>query len=72
MNKKTDLQLQLQKTVEGLSTIVLTYYSTGILKHILLAMNWTSHDINLMAGISIFPIGMSFYIITKKISRKHV
>jgi len=34
MNRRTDLQLRLQQTVEGLSVVVLTYYGTGLVSYV--------------------------------------
>jgi len=68
MNKKTDTQIQLQKTVEGLSTIVLTYYSTGLLNYSLKGLNQIYNipiPIEIITGIGMFPIGLGFYLLNK-------
>jgi uncharacterized membrane-anchored protein len=33
MNRRTDLQLRLQQTVEGLSVVAITYYALGLIDH---------------------------------------
>ncbi len=38
MNRRVELQLILQRTVEGLSLIVLSYYMTGLAGHVLKAV----------------------------------
>lgn len=64
MNKKTDVQIHLQKTVEGLSTIVLTYYSTGLLNYSLKGLYKLYSipvPIEMLTGMGILPIGLCFY-----------
>jgi uncharacterized membrane-anchored protein len=34
MNRRAQMQLKLQQTVEGLSLVVLTYYSVGIIQYL--------------------------------------
>jgi uncharacterized membrane-anchored protein len=34
MNRRTDMQLRLQQTVEGLSVVVLSYYAIGLLSYV--------------------------------------
>ena len=35
MNRRADAQLQLQKTVEGLSIVAISYYATGLTLYVL-------------------------------------
>jgi len=64
MSKKKDIQIKLQKTVEGLSTIILTYYSVNLFNYLLKGFNVVS-DINLnndlISGFIILPVGYYFY-----------
>ena len=64
MNKKTDTQIQLQKTVESLSTIVLTYYSTGLLNYslkVLYKIYEIPIPIEILTGVGMLPIGLTFF-----------
>ena len=35
MNRRADMQLKLQKTVEGLSVVAISYYATGLVLYVL-------------------------------------
>jgi len=64
MSKKTDIQIKLQKTVEGLSTIILTYYSVNLFNYLLkgfIAFNEINLNNDVISSIVIFPIGYYFY-----------
>lgn len=64
MNKKTDVQISLQKAVEGLSTVVLTYYSVGLLNYGISGISTIidiGYEPKFYSFISIFPIGLYYY-----------
>lgn len=64
MSKKKDIQIKLQKTVEGLSTIILTYYSVNLFSYLLKGfnvLNIYSIDNDLISSLIIMPIGYYFY-----------
>lgn len=51
MDRRTDLQLQLQQTVEGLSVVAISYYLVGLLGYVSKGLNLLhSHHEALMAG----------------------
>ena len=39
MNQRTDMQLRLQQTVEGLSVVAISYYATALFSYIAHALN---------------------------------
>lgn len=51
MDRRTDLQLRLQQTVEGLSVVAISYYLVGLVGYVSkgLKLPWPNHDV-LMAG----------------------
>jgi uncharacterized membrane-anchored protein len=55
MNRRTDLQLRLQQTVEGLSVVVISYYSAGLLLFMLrsLVAAGMALNVDLLMGISV-------------------
>ncbi len=55
MNRRTDLQLRLQQTVEGLSVVVLSYYGSGLLSYLYKGARAAGAPINvdLAMGLSI-------------------
>ncbi len=64
MDKKKDIQIKLQKTVEGLSTIILTYYSVNLFNYMIKGFNTLDIyklDNDLAASILILPIAYYFY-----------
>ncbi len=71
MNKKTDIQIKLQKAVEGLSTVVLTYYTVGLFNYGISGISSIIDlgcDPKLISSISIIPISLYYlYNIKNKI-----
>lgn len=68
MNKKTDVQIKLQKTVEGLSTVVLTYYSVTLFNHAITGIyNYYPMllEPKLISSISIIPFGIYYHLMIK-------
>lgn len=55
MNQRTDLQLRLQQTVEGLSVVVLSYYGTGLIFYMLKGLQEAGVPVNvdLAVGLSV-------------------
>ena len=55
MNRRAQLQLRLQETVEGLSVVVLSYYLVGLVSYALKALNKMGLPLNpeLLTGIAI-------------------
>lgn len=46
MNRRTDLQLRLQQTVEGLSVLVMSYYGSGLISYMLHGLHSAGVDFN--------------------------
>ena len=60
MNRRAELQLRLQETVEGLSVVVISYYLVGLLNYTLKALEATGYSIlgipinaDLLSGIAV-------------------
>ena len=55
MDRRADLQLRLQETVEGLSVVVLSYYLVGLVSYAVKALNKLGLPLNpdLVAGLAI-------------------
>jgi len=72
MNRRADVQLQLQRTVEGLSVVAISYYATGLSLYVLMPL---SDMIGVTKGVltaSIVPLVVgSVYLALRRI-RKHI
>lgn len=55
MDRRTRLQLRLQATVEGLSVVILSYYTVGLLHHVLVGLQAAGLHVpvELLTGLSI-------------------
>ena len=45
MDRRTDLQLRLQQTVEGLSVVAISYYLVALIGHVLGVITFVSHEV---------------------------
>lgn len=73
MNKRTDLQLRLQGTVEGLSIAAISYYIVGLTSYLAKALNAAGANLNidLFVGISIPVVVGAVWLSIHKI-KKHI
>lgn len=73
MNRRSALQLRLQKTVEGLSVGVLTYYAVALISYGAKALKSLGVPLNpdLCAGAAIPVIGLVVWLTVHKIKREH-
>jgi uncharacterized membrane-anchored protein len=74
MNERTDLQLRLQQTVEGLSVAAISYYVIGILAYMFKGISSThavsfSPDIAVAISVPVVVLLMAW--IVRRIRRKH-
>jgi uncharacterized membrane-anchored protein len=53
MDRRTDLQLRLQQTVEGLSVVAISYYLVALIGHILDAVTFVRHDVAMAFAVPI-------------------
>lgn len=61
MNRRAQLQLKLQQTVEGLSVAAITYYAVGLAGYLFKAMRaggWPI-DVDVATGVSVIPIAIA-------------
>jgi uncharacterized membrane-anchored protein len=64
MDRRAAMQLRLQEMVEGLSVVVLTYYSVGLLSYALKGLKQFSANLNidLVVGISVPVIAITVFV----------
>ena len=53
MDSRTDLQLRLQQTVEGLSVVAISYYMVALVSYILAAIPGVRHDLGVAVSVPI-------------------
>ncbi|MCP1676119.1 putative membrane-anchored protein [Natronocella acetinitrilica] len=72
MNQRTDLQLRLQQTVEGLSVVVLSYYTTGLLHYALRGVEaaGVALNVNLIVGASVPFIVVGMWTVSRLMRRR--
>lgn len=60
MNRRAELQLKLQQTVEGLSVAAITYYAVGIVHYLLVAARagGLAIDVDVATGIAVVPVAV--------------
>ncbi|HEY0879721.1 MAG TPA: DUF3422 domain-containing protein, partial [Zeimonas sp.] len=60
MNRRAELQLKLQQTVEGLSVAAITYYAVGIVHYLLVAAHAGGIGVNVdvATGIAVVPVAI--------------
>ncbi len=60
MNRRAELQLKLQQTVEGLSVAAITYYAVGIVHYLLVAAHagGAAIDVEIATGVSVVPVAL--------------
>ena len=72
MNRRTDLQLRLQQTVEGLSVLVMSYYGTGLVYYVLNGIHSAGVDfnVNLFVGAAVPIVVVSAFLGIRYLRRK--
>ena len=53
MDDRTDLQLRLQQTVEGLSVVAISYYMVALVSYVLAAVPELQHNIAVAVSVPI-------------------
>ena len=53
MDRRTDLQLRLQQTVEGLSVVAISYYLVALISHMLGVVTFVSHEVAMAVVVPI-------------------
>ncbi len=59
MDRRTDLQLRLQQTVEGLSVVAISYYLVALLSHVIDVLPIGSHEIATAVAVPIVIVGVT-------------
>ncbi|SEO72675.1 DUF3422 family protein [Aquisalimonas asiatica] len=72
MNRRTDLQLRLQQTVEGLSVLVMSYYGSGLIYYMLHGLHSAGVDfnVNLAVGAAVPVVVVSAFLGIRYLRRK--
>lgn len=73
MDRRTDLQLRLQHTVEGLSVVAITYYVVGLLHYLLdpFATFVRPLSVNAVVAIAVPVVGAFSWIALKTVRKSH-
>ena len=69
MDRRTDLQLRLQQTVEGLSVVVISYYAVALIGYMLAAVTAVRHEIAMAVTV---PIVIAAVAIVLRWTRRHM
>lgn len=71
MDRRTDLQLRLQQTVEGLSVVAISYYLVGLLGYVAGALPGVSHDhaLGVAAPIVIVVVAFAMVRVRRRLHR---
>jgi len=60
MDRRTDLQLRLQQTVEGLSVVAISYYLVALIGHVLGVVTIVSHDVAMAIAVPLVLLLVTF------------
>lgn len=74
MNQRTQLQLRLQETVEGLSVVVLSYYAIGLLGYMgrgAQAAGWWGASLELGLGLAVPVVVGTLWVAMRGLRRRH-
>ena len=72
MNRRADVQLQLQRTVEGLSVVAISYYATGLSLYVLTPLSGMMGMSKSVLTAAVVPLVVgSVYLALRRI-RKHI
>jgi uncharacterized membrane-anchored protein len=71
MDRRSRIQLMMQHTVEGLSVAAISYYSVGLLKHIITAAYDAGVPLNkdLAVGVSVPLVLGTVWFVTRRIHK---
>jgi uncharacterized membrane-anchored protein len=72
MNRRADVQLQLQRTVEGLSVVAISYYATGLSLYVLTPLSGVMGISKSVLTAAVVPLVVgSVYLALRRI-RRHI
>jgi uncharacterized membrane-anchored protein len=74
MNRRTQLQLRLQATVEGLSVAAISYYVVGLFGHLTKGMNGAGIAVDTEVATAVFvPVAvLSIWWVVRRVRRRHI
>ncbi len=72
MNRRSDLQLRLQQTVEGLSVVAISYYAVGLLAYLMKMLHgaWPAISPEIMTGALAIPIILLVWLFVARMRRR--
>jgi uncharacterized membrane-anchored protein len=72
MNERSDMQLRLQETVEGLSVAAISYYAVGLLGYGFKAVSefWKGFDPALATGLSVPLVIVGVWVVLRRVRRR--
>ena len=73
MNRRAELQLRLQQTVEGLSVAAISYYIVGLVGYLSKAVShrWPMIDPNIVTGVSVPFSVLGVWWLVRRVRRSH-
>ena len=71
MDRRTDLQLRLQQTVEGLSVVAISYYLVALVNYVLVAIPGLRHELALAVSVPIvlMIVALSLWRLRRRLHR---
>ena len=71
MNRRADLQLRLQRTVEGLSVVAISYYAVSLAGYVLYPLTEpTGLSKEMLTAIVALPVVLLVYWIVRRVRKK--
>ena len=73
MDRRADLQLRLQQTVEGLSVVAISYYAVSLLAYALAPVAKVAHlDKAWLTAVLVVPVVGAVWLAVRRIRRRHL
>jgi uncharacterized membrane-anchored protein len=71
MNRRAELQLRLQQTVEGLSVVAISYYTVALVGHVADGLRLFQVDIDseMAAGVAVAPVVLLVWFGLRRLKR---
>ncbi len=74
MNQRSQMQLRLQTTVEGLSVAAVTYYVIGLISYLARGLvenfGWEV-SYNVIAAVAVLPVMLAIFLFVRRVRRRH-
>jgi uncharacterized membrane-anchored protein len=71
MNRRADMQLRLQRTVEGLSVVAISYYAVSLVRYMLYPVSdATGMSVGLLTAIVTVPVALLVWMLVRRIRKE--